>query len=126
MCGVRPWWKVASRLPGRWLIRRRIPALSRTWAFATLARPRELGAPQFYADAMVVAYRRAASDVPVEALQPKMTSSAGIPIRHAVGRRSGKDHEASDPKAGESSWIQYEFAQPQTMRSVTIVTKDVD
>ena len=30
------------------------------------------------------------------------------------------------PKAGESSWIQYEFAQPQTMRSLTIVTKGVD
>ena len=30
------------------------------------------------------------------------------------------------PKAGESSWIQYEFAQPQTIRSLTIVTKGVD
>ena len=30
------------------------------------------------------------------------------------------------PKAGESNWIQYEFAQPQTIRSFSIVTKGVD
>ena len=30
------------------------------------------------------------------------------------------------PAAGESAWIQYEFAEPQTMRSVTIVMKNVD
>lgn len=30
------------------------------------------------------------------------------------------------PAAGQSAWIQYEFAEPQTIRSVTIVTKSVD
>ncbi len=38
-----------------------------------------------------------------------------------------KTTEASRcPKDGESVWIQYEFAEPQTMRSLTIVTKGVD
>ena len=30
------------------------------------------------------------------------------------------------PAAGESAWIQYEFGEPQTMRSVTIVMKSVN
>ena len=34
--------------------------------------------PQFYADAAVIAYRRPASDVPLESLHPKVTASGGI------------------------------------------------
>ena len=34
---------------------------------------------QFYADGPVIAYRRAADDVPVESLHPKVTSSGGSP-----------------------------------------------
>ena len=34
-------------------------------------------APQFYADAAVIAYRAAASDVPLESLHPKVTASGG-------------------------------------------------
>ena len=34
-------------------------------------------APQFYADAAVIAYRRAPEDVPVESLHPKVTASGG-------------------------------------------------
>jgi hypothetical protein len=42
-------------------------------------------APQFYADSVVVAYRRAASDVPLESLHPKMTASAGSPDAALLG-----------------------------------------
>ena len=35
--------------------------------------------PHFYADSVVIAYRRAATDVPFESLHPKMTASGGSP-----------------------------------------------
>lgn len=84
-------------------------------------------APHFYADAAVVAYRRAASDVSIEALHPKMTSSAGAP--DAAMLTDGdleKTTKLPIPPAGESAWIQYEFPSPQAIRSVTFVTKDPD
>ena len=83
--------------------------------------------PQFYSDAAVIAYRQPASDVPVESLQPKMTASAGSPDQAILTDRDlEKTTKLPIPKPGESAWIQYEFAEPQTMRSVTIVTKSVD
>ena len=82
--------------------------------------------PQFYADAAVVAYREAASDVPAESLHPKVTASAGT---LDAGMLSDEDLQKTTklpiPAASESAWIQYEFAEPQTIRSVTIVTKSV-
>ena len=83
--------------------------------------------PTFYADAVVIAYRRLASDVSIDSLHPKMTASAGAPDSTMLSDGDlEKTTKLPIPKAGESSWIQYEFAQPQTIRSVTIVTKDVD
>ena len=83
--------------------------------------------PTFYADAAVVAYRRPASDVPVDSLHPKMTASAGAPDAAVLGDGDLQNTtKLPIPKGGESSWIQYEFAQPQTIRSVSIVTKGVD
>ena len=83
--------------------------------------------PTFYADAAVVAYRRPASDVPVDSLHPKMTASAGAPDAAVLSDGDLQNTtKLPIPKAGESSWIQYEFAQPQTIRSVSIVTKGVD
>jgi len=83
--------------------------------------------PSFYADGVVIAYRRSASDVSLESLHPKMTASAGSPDPAILSDGDLQNTtKLPIPKAGESAWIQYEFAQPQTMRSVTIVTKDVD
>ena len=83
--------------------------------------------PTFYGDAVVVAYRRPAGEVSIESLHPKVTASAGAP---EAAMLSDGDLEKTTrlpiPEAGQSAWIQYEFAQPQTIRSVTIVTKDVD
>jgi len=84
-------------------------------------------APQFYADAAVIAYRRAPEDVPVESLHPKVTASGGAPdVALLADGDLEKTTKVPIPKAGESAWIQYEFAEPQTIRSVTVVTKDVD
>src|SRR5439155_3390848 len=83
--------------------------------------------PQFYADSAVVAYRAAPNDVPIESLRPKVTASAGT---LDVALLSDGDLEKAAtlpiPAAGESAWIQYEFAEPQTLRSLTIVTKSVN
>lgn len=83
--------------------------------------------PHFYADTAVIAYRRAASDVLIESLRPKLTASAGTPD---AGVLSDGDLQRTAklpiPKPGENAWIQYEFTEPQTMRSITIVTKDFD
>jgi hypothetical protein len=81
--------------------------------------------PQFYADAVVVAYRAAASDVPVESLHPKVTASGGsIDVAMLSDGDLEKTTKLPIPAAvGESAWIQYEFAEPQTMRSITIATK---
>ncbi len=82
--------------------------------------------PQFYADAAVVAYRRAASDVSLESLHPKITVSGGSPD---FAMLSDGDLEKTTglpiPAVGESAWIQYEFAEPQAIRSITFVTREL-
>jgi len=84
--------------------------------------------PQFYADSVVVAYRKAPSDVSIESLHAQITSSGGSPD---VAMLSDGDLEKTTkipiPAAvGQTSWIQYEFPGPQTIRSVTFVSKDPD
>ena len=82
--------------------------------------------PQFYADAAVVAYRAAASDLPVESLHPKVTVSAGaLDVAMLSDGDLQKATKLPIPAVGENAWIQYEFAEPQTMRSVTMVMKNV-
>jgi hypothetical protein len=89
--------------------------------------PGTLPMPQFYADAAVVAYRRTAIDVPVEALNAKITSSGGAldPAMLSDGDLE-KTTKVPIPEAGSTSWIQYEFSAPQMIRSITFVTKDPD
>ena len=103
---------------------------SKTGAFQSLGIGNAFGGapPQFYADAAVVAFRRAASDVSIESLHPTITSS-GVSLDAAMLTDGDleKTTELPIPAAvGESSWIQYEFAAPATMRSVTYVTKEPD
>ncbi len=83
--------------------------------------------PQYYADAAVIAYRRPASDVPLESLHPTVTASAGTPdIAMLSDGDLQKTVKLPIPPPGESAWIQYEFAEPQTLRSVTMATKTMD
>ena len=82
-------------------------------------------APQFYADSVVVAYRRVASDVSIESLHPKITASgAGLDAAMLTDGDLEKTTGVPIPAAGESAWIQYEFAEPETIRAITIVTKE--
>ncbi len=82
--------------------------------------------PQFYADAAVVAYRRPADDVPLGELNPTVTASGGSPTLAAL---TGGDLEKTTslpiPKVGETAWIQFAFAKPETMRAVTLAIKNI-
>ncbi|HUD54957.1 MAG TPA: glycosyl hydrolase [Terracidiphilus sp.] len=82
-------------------------------------------APQFYGDAAIVAYRRTASDVPLETLHPKTTASGGSPdFAMLADGDLEKTTGIPIPAVGEISWIQYEFPEPQAIRAITFVTKD--
>ncbi len=83
--------------------------------------------PQYYRDAAVIAYRRPANDVTVEALHAKITASGGAPDEAILTDGDlEKTTKLPIPAAGESAWIQYEFSEPQTIQSVTIAKRDVD
>ena len=82
--------------------------------------------PEFYADAAVIAYKKPASDVTTSSLNPKVTASAGSPDQAIL--TDGDLNRTTNlpiPAVGENAWIQYEFAQPQTLRSITLVTENV-
>ena len=78
-------------------------------------------APEYYADSVVIAYKEAATDVPPA--EAKITTSSGT-IDPALLSDGDLVKAVSLPMAkevGEKAWIQYEFAQPQTIRALTIV-----
>lgn len=83
-------------------------------------------APEYYADAAVVAYRMRESEIPVAELQPKITSSGGqFDIRALTD--GDLVNAASLPMAAlnEKAWIQFEFAKPQTVHAFTLVLRGV-
>jgi hypothetical protein len=84
--------------------------------------------PHFYADVAVVAYRRAEGDVPLESLHPKVTASTGTPSLKQLGGGNLQNTTSLPipPTVGGSAWIQYEFAEPQTMRSIALAMKGMD
>jgi len=84
--------------------------------------------PQFYADSVVIAYRRPAGDVSIESLHPTMTASAGSPdfTMLSDGDLEKKTKIPIPKKLGESAWIEYEFPAPQTIRSITFVIAQLD
>lgn len=82
----------------------------------------QFDAPQYYADSAVVAFRLPASDVPADQLQYKLTSSGGtVDAKLLTDGDLVKTTEIPKAKEGEKAWIQYEFAKPQTIQSLTAV-----
>ncbi len=80
-------------------------------------------APQYYADSVVIAYKAAETDVPVESLHPKITTSSGT-IDPALLTDGDLVKTVKLPMAkgiGEKAWIQWEFEKPEAMRALTIV-----
>ena len=101
---------------------------SNTGAFQNIGIRDSLGAPEgaakapeYYADSVVVAYKLPATDLSLESLYPKMTSSGGAPDAAMLSDGDlEKTTKIPIPAAGESSWIQYEFAEPQAIRQTRI------
>jgi hypothetical protein len=85
----------------------------------------EQAAPQFYADAAVVAFRVPSGDAAEDAAQPKITSSGdGLDAAMLSDGDLEKTTKVPVPAAGSVSWIQFEYPSTQTICSVTFVTKD--
>ena len=83
--------------------------------------------PQFYADSVVVAYRRPADDTPISQMHATMTASGGAPDESILTDGDlQKTTELSIPAEGQTAWIQYEFPKPTEIRSITYATKDPD
>ena len=74
--------------------------------------------PEFYADSAVIAYRAPATELPLP--QPVVTSSSGA-IDASVLADDNAATSVAIQKAGAETrtWIQAEFSQPVTIRSVT-------
>ena len=89
--------------------------------------PGAMKIPEFYKDTVVVAYKRPAADKSLEELHPKITASGGSPDFALLtdGDLLNTTKLAIAPE-GQTSWIQYEFSEPQTIRSVTYNVKDPD
>jgi alpha-L-rhamnosidase/F5/8 type C domain len=80
-------------------------------------------APEYYADSAVIAFKEAQTDVPLDSLRPRITTSGGT-IDPALLSDGDLVKTVALPAAkdiGEKAWIQYEFDQPQTIRALTIV-----
>src|SRR6266699_7171271 len=99
-----------------------LPVFAFTALFTGQPQPKS---PTFYADTAVIAYRTPESDVPVSTLNPKVTSSGGnIDAALLADGDLVKTTQLPKDPAGQQAWIQYEFASPQTIRAVTLVTND--
>ena len=76
--------------------------------------------PEYYADTAVIAYRAPESDVQVADLHPKVSSSAGTVDPTVLGDgQFVKTTALPKAAAGDKAWVQFEFAEPQTIRAVT-------
>lgn len=76
--------------------------------------------PEYYADAAVVAYRVPDSDLSMDELQPKVTSSGGsFSLEELTDGDVFNTLLLPEAPIGENAWLQYEFDEPQTIQSVT-------
>ena len=82
--------------------------------------------PQFYADGVVIAYRRPAADVAGSALHPVITASGGSPDAAMLADGDlEKTTSLPIPAVGGEAWIQFAFASPQPIRGVTLAMKTI-
>ena len=78
--------------------------------------------PEYYADAVVVAFRVPQDDVSLTDLQPRISSSGGS-FDLAILTDGDLTHSIllPDVRVGEKAWVQFEFEEPETIQALTIV-----
>ncbi|MGV3599783.1 MAG: glycosyl hydrolase [Dyadobacter fermentans] len=78
--------------------------------------------PDYYADALVIAYKLPAADKRMSTLNPKVTSSGGsFSVAELTDDDLGKTSLLPPMEVGQDMWVQYEFDTPQTFKALTIV-----
>jgi alpha-L-rhamnosidase len=88
-------------------------------------RPQTKTPPQFYADAVVVAFRVPSGESGEGGAQAKITSSGdGLNAAILSDGDLEKTTKVPIPALGSESWIQFEYPSPDTVQAVTYVTKD--
>src|SRR5216683_3131719 len=104
---------------------------SNTGAFQNMGIREEFGRPpaapppEFYADAVVVAFRVPSGESGEDATQAKITSSGdGLDAAMLSDGDLEKTTKVPIPPLGSESWLQFEYPAPHTVRAVTYVTKD--
>jgi hypothetical protein len=81
--------------------------------------------PEYYADAAVVAFRVPENDIPITSLKPKLTSSSGkFDLAMLTDGDLAKTTFLPAAPPNGKSWIQFEFAKPATIQSLTMVAED--
>ncbi|NBB21303.1 glycoside hydrolase [Runella sp. CRIBMP] len=77
--------------------------------------------PNFYQDALVIAYRLPKIDKPFAELNPKVTSSGGsFTLTDLSDGDLAKAEFIPPMEVGQDMWIQYEFESPQTFKAFAI------
>ena len=78
--------------------------------------------PEYYADAAIIAFKIPEADRPFPELNPRITSSGGhFTIEELTDGDLAKSSRLPSAPPGDKSWIQFEFEQPQTIYSITMV-----
>jgi hypothetical protein len=78
--------------------------------------------PEYYEDVAVVAYRLPVTDIPLNGLAPKITSSGGsFTLEQLTDGDLAKTAFLPADTVKGYAWIQFEFDQPQNIKAVTVV-----
>jgi hypothetical protein len=104
---------------------------SKTGAFQTMGFREQIGrsrpktTPEFYADAVVVAFRIPTGQSEQDTSPPKITSSGdGLDAALLSDGDLEKMTRVPIPAEGSESWIQFEYSSPHTIRAVSYVMTD--
>lgn len=77
--------------------------------------------PNFYQDALVIAYRLPKADKSFAELNPKVTSSGGdFTLKGLTDSDLANAQFVPPMEVGQDMWIQYEFETPQTFKAFSI------
>ena len=88
-------------------------------------RPPAAPPPQFYADAVVVAFPVPEGESAADAAHAKITSSGeGLNAAMLTDGDLEKTTSIPIPAEGSESWILFEYPSPRTIRAITYVTQD--